>query len=344
MAKIPDDIKDGIKQLSDVTEIPTKELVQQLKSIIETDENIQAMGDSEKEEEFKIRFAWALLYRQHSMTGNAEDFYLTPINVPRPRRIEVKGEPTYVGDLVALVQKIEKDEKGNEQLSDVTYGAGTFWRDGAKNLSKLEQGNVYKTKLIGKKNDWGITISSDRATFTKANHKMPDFDSFYKEQIEPLDIDITLGSMDLSGSNNETEIRTMQVTVIESDVGKSAAGREYGRYVVMDSSVMGGNFAIFVSPEEVVWSQGSILKFGGTIQINEDTGEIRWTNHFIVPTDLAMPKEITVKAVGGEEVDVSKPEESKEEKPKEKSKEEPKEEPKKKGEKPKEDDDGDFEI
>jgi|GEM_PF-2814810 len=307
MAKIPDDIKAGMKQLSEVTKIPTKDLLAQLKEFINTDENIIAMGDNEEAKEFKIRYAWALLYRQHSMTGNAVDYCIRVINSPNPRKIKVKGDDTYVGDLVALARPITKNDSGKEELGDVQYAAGTFWRDGAKNLGNLERNKVYRTKVIVKDNAWGINITSDRAMFTETDDKIPEFKKFYEKEIHPNleSLVITINSMDLHESENNTDIRILEATVIESEVGESSStGREFGRYAVMDSSVVGGSYTIFVSPEEVEWAQGSIIRFGGTVSVNQDTGDIRWNNHFTVPTKFAMPKKITVKSVGKEEVDV----------------------------------------
>jgi len=140
-------------------------------------------------------------------------------------------------------------------------------------------------------------------------------------------------------------------------------------FTIMDDSIIGGNFTIFVAPQDVVWAQGSTLIFGGKIDINDDTGEVRWRNHFILPTEMAMSRELQVKSVKGKEtVDVSEeaeegePEENedeeqatiteekkeepkeevKEEKPKEEEKQETKKEEKKEEKEESEDDEGDI--
>jgi len=321
MAVVPSDIQEGIKKLSEAVDIPVKSLMERLKEIISTDETIQTM----EKDDFKIRYAWALLYREHSMRGKTTDCYIMPICPTRVREIKMKGEKTAVGDMTALVQKIEKDEDGNQTVGEVQYGSGTFWRDGAKHLEALEPGKVYKSSLIINDNSWGVSITSDRAGFAPVNEKMIDFKEFYEKEIKPKDIGITIGEMDLNKSETTTDIRVVEATVIESEVGETADKREYGRYTIMDDSVIGSNFAIFVSPKDVKWSQGSILIFGGTIDIDEKTGAVRWSNHFILPTDLALPKEIVVKPVTSEkkeEIDISEPEEPpKEEEPKEEKEE-----------------------
>jgi len=321
MATVPSDIQEGIKKLSEAVDIPVKSLMERLKEIIQTDETIQTM----EKDDFKIRYAWALLYREHSMRGKTTDCYIMPICWTRVREIKMKGEKTSVGDMSALIQKIEKDEDGKPVVGDVQYASGTFWRDGAKHLAGLETGKVYKSSLIITENSWGSTITSDRAGFAPVEHKMSEFKEFYEKEIKPKDINITIGEMDLNKSETTTDIRVIEATVIESEVGETADKREYGRYTIMDDSVIGSNFAIFVSPEDVKWSQGSILIFGGIIDIDDKTGAVRWTNHFILPTELAMPKEIVVKPVKAEkmeEVDLSEPEETPEDEQKEESKEE----------------------
>ena len=307
MAKVPKDIQDGIKQLSEKKAIPVESLVVRLKEIKETDENIQSM----EKDDFKIRYAWAILLREHSLSRQEDDFYIMPICKPRANERTIKGEPTWVGDMAALVQSIKVDDKDKVSLGEVQYAAGTFWRNAAKNLGSLEEGQVYKASLEATENSWGITISSNTTGFAKVKHKFPDFEGFFKEKIEPQ-IDITdLKDLDLNVSETTTDVKVVEVTVMDSVVADKD-GREYGRYLVMDNSVMGANQAIFVAPEDVVWEQGSVLKFGGTIAIDKNTSQPRWTNHFIIPTDLSLKKEATVIDIKAEEVEINldEPEES----------------------------------
>ncbi len=59
MATIPNDIQENLKKLSETTKTPLKILIERLKEVLETDDTIQAMEN----EDFKIRFAWAMLYK-----------------------------------------------------------------------------------------------------------------------------------------------------------------------------------------------------------------------------------------------------------------------------------------
>ena len=317
MATVPPDIQEGIKKLSEAVEIPVKSLMDRLKEILSTDESIQTM----EKDDFKIRFAWAKLYQEHSSRGKTTDCYIMPICWPRVREIQQKkrNERTFVGDLSALIQKIEKDEEGNVQEGEVQYVSGTFWREGAKNLENLVPGKVYKTSLIMTDNSWGVTITSDRAGFVPVTHKMMDLKDFYEKEIKPRSVNITIGEMDLNKSETKTDIRTIEATVVEAEVGETADNREFGRYSIMDDSIIGGNFTVFVSPKDIKWAQGSKLIFGGTIDIDDKTGNPRWNNQFILPTDIAMPKEIVIKPVKEkiESVDISEPE------PEEETEEEP---------------------
>lgn len=305
MATIPTDIQEAITKLAEVTKTPVQSLINRLKDILKTDENIQTM----EKDDFKIRYAWALLYRENAVGGKTTDCIIMPLCQPQAREIVIKGEKTFVGDMAALIKKINKTEAGQTVDENVLYAFGTFWRDGAKNIQKLESGKVYRAPLIVKENKWGMGISSDRAAFLPTNETMPSLRSFFEQQIKPKNLRIGIGEMDLNKCDYPTDIRVLEATVIESEIGDKE-GRSYGRYTIMDDSVIGGNFTIFVDPKDVVWSQGSIVDFGGTIDIDDKSGQIRWKNHFILPTDMAMKKEIHIKPVKGqqESVDISMPE------------------------------------
>ena len=333
MAKIPDDIKKGIKQLSEANKIPTETLLEELKQIIQEDETVQTMEDAE----FKIRFAWAQLYRNHSARGRMEDYFLMPISYPRTRVQDIKGEATLIGELVALVQKVEENEDGDTELGDVQYAFGSIWRDDAKQLENLVPGQVYKSSLRVTENSWGLRISGG-ANFSKSDNKMTSFKEFYEKEIKDKDINITIGEMDLNKSETDTDIKIIEATIADSDVGERDDGTEYGRYTVFDDSISGSTFTIFLHPKDCVYAQGSVLKLGGTIRI--DKKEIpRWTHHFQIPTELAMKRDLIVKPVKGkqEEVDLSLDEKSEDTKKEEKTE---KEEPKKK----ESDDEINFEV
>ena len=312
--QLPKDIIDGIKKLSEVTSTPVQSLLERLKEIKNTDENIQTM----EHEDFKIRFAWAILYREFAVRGNAEDFYVMPLLTPSPREVKTKkGEMMYIGELTALVQKLTKDENGTLVPGDVTYASGTFFRDGAKNLLKVEKNKVYRTSLIGKQNSWGMEISSDRASFASVDYKFPTtFEKFFTEEIQPKNIEISLGEMDLNKGDTTTDIRLSTVTAFDAEVGERE-GREYGYYDFMDHSVIGSNYRMFFHPKDIEFLQGSILKVGYRIAEDEKTKELRITPHFVLPTDIAEKRELTSKAVSKkkqETVDISLDEEAGEEK------------------------------
>jgi len=302
MANIPPDIQDGIKKLSEKADVPVNSLLKRLKEIIDTDESIQSM----QKPDFKIRYAWAILYRENAVTGKTVDVYFEPTCHCRARDIQVKGEPTTVGDIAGLIQTITEDENGKKVLGEVEYASGTFWRTGAKNIHNLLVGKVYKSSFIIKENSWGKTISSDRAGFTEVDHKMPTIDEFYATDLKDKDFDITIGEMDLNLKETTTDIRIVTATVVDATVAESADGDEYGKYVLMDDSIAGSYFTIFVDPRDVLYEQGSIIKFGGTGELDKKE-KIRWTHQFQIPTDVSMPRELNVKPVTGkqDEVDLS---------------------------------------
>jgi len=331
MAQIPENIKEGIKKLAEKNDLEVKVLVARLKEIIDTDETIQTMEN----ESFKIPYAWAVLFKEYAMRGQAEEFKVMPLSKPRAREAKIKGENTWVGDMAALVSKLEKGDDGNMKAGDWQYAAGTFWRKGAEEISKLETGKVYKAYLVAKENSWGLDITTDRGPFVPLKEEPPSFKKFYDDEISKLDIMLTIGELDTEESGDSTDIRVLEATVMDSVVAVGKDGKPFGRYSIMDTYSIGVvPPAIFVAPEDIEWEQGSILIFGGTIR-KADDGKVLWTSHFIIPTDMVQEK-IVASDAGIEEIDVDEmdekeiTEEEQEEPKKEVKKEEPKkEEPKK---------------
>lgn len=298
MAKIPDDIIEGIKKLAETSGTPVKTLLERLKKIKETNENIKTM----EKDDFKIRFAWAVLLKEFTSSGN--EYYIRPICYPRVRETVSKGEKIKVGDLTALIQKINKKEDGTISLGKVQYGSGTFWRDAAKNMETLEVGKVYKASLIANENSWGSTITSNNTLFVPADFKMNSFREFFDENIKPQNPMITIEEMDMSKSDTPTDIKIIKGTITESDVRKRNDGSEYGYYDVTDNSVLGTkNQRIFVDTKDVLYEQGSIVLFGGHIAF-DDEGKIRWTHHFQIPTKTSEKKEIKIVPPKADEIDV----------------------------------------
>ena len=301
MTKIPNDIVEGIKKLSETHDTPVKSLVERLKQIKDTNENIKTM----EKEDFKIRFAWAILLKETTASGN--DFYIMPICRPRVREITSKGEKTQVGDVTGLIQKITKNEEGKKTLGEVQYAPGTLWRDAASNLKLVETGKVYKTSLIAKENSWGTTVTSNNTSFIQSDFKMKSFKEFFNEEIKLLNPMITIEEMDVQKSETNTDIKIIKATITEADVRERPDGSIYGYYDITDESVIGTkNLRIFVDTKDVIYEQGSIVLFGGTIDI-DDEGRIRWSHQFQIPTKDAERKDVIIKppkSTVSEEIDL----------------------------------------
>ncbi len=205
----------------------------------------------------------------------------------------------YIGDLAALVQKIGRDKDGNATIGEVQFAAGTFFRDGAKHLEKLEKGKVYKASLIAKEHNDKFEISSDRAIFApQKDYAFPmTFDEYYKEKVATEDINILLSDLDISKSDNPTDFRTITVTAFDCDVAQREDGSEYGWYDFFDDSIMGSNVRMFFHPKDVEYAQGSILTVGLKVDISQKTNEPIITAYFIIPTGIAAKRTITVKPV-----------------------------------------------
>jgi len=320
VANIPDDIKEGLKNLGTSLKVDPKQLVEQLKAIITEDDTIKNMPPEQNE--FKIRYAWGLLCRRYTATGATVDMYIQPFSIPRARLANIKGEKKYVGDIYAKVKRIEHDEAGNEIVGDVEHGAGTLWGKAAEAASKLSPEKVYKTSLkatsksanIGGITWEGIELGGNDATFTEVdNVKFPTNEEYYKEFIIPVEKDMTisLGERDLNNGENCIDIRVIKAMVIDVGVGETATGGEYGRYTITDNSLLGGgkdgkpgSESIWIHPDEVNYEKGSLLIFIGVSSYNSDKERYRWNSHFIIPTSISQPRIIEAKPVEKESMDV----------------------------------------
>ena len=120
MATLPEDIKNGIKELSEAVDVPTKTLLERLKDIMKNDEKVKQsvdeMREQEKDEdkikEWAVRIAWSVLYNEYASRGNAVECLIKPISSPRANERKIKGEMTWVGDVTALIQRLEKNDAG----------------------------------------------------------------------------------------------------------------------------------------------------------------------------------------------------------------------------------------
>jgi len=295
---IPKDIQDNLKKLSNVSKVPLKSLVDRLKKIMETDENIKAM----QKEEFKIRFAYAALAKEMTTTGN--EYLIMPICYPQVREMTIKGENTHVGNIAGLVQEITKGEDG-EQLGPIQYASGTLWREAAKNMEGLEVGKVYKASFLPKDNSWGLTISSNNTGFIGVDQKMKGFEEFFKEEIEPQAPYVTLADIDLNESEFNTDIKLVRATIMEAEVEERDDGSEYGYYDLADDTIVGRKLQrVFLHTKDVKYMQGSIVILGGIIQ-KDKKDVFRWNHQFQVPTDVAEKKEFKVKPVTATKESVS---------------------------------------
>jgi len=291
--EIPKDIQEMLKKLSENSDVSIENLRKELKEIFQTDATVQSIPNFITQ----IRYASGKLYRKYTKKGDISEFYVMPISTPSFRKThDKKGEDLCVGNICALVRKISKGDDGKETIDDTLYAYGTLWRDGAKNLKNLENGKVYRSTLTSNPKKWGTVLSSDDATFIEirdGNKLMPSFKKFYAEEIKPKETEIFISDIERFGSDSETDIRTLDTVVIDSRTGETQDYREYGLYLVVDDSNVGKeSFSIFVSIEDVVWTQGSKLIFGGTIDVNGD--KPRWNHHFLLPIE-GVPREITVK-------------------------------------------------
>jgi len=291
---IPDDLKARLKKLAEASKTNPKAIMERLKEILDTNEKIAVM----KHAEFKIRFAVATLLKEQVSTGRTTDFYFKPSLHMNYRTI--KSDAKYVGDIAGLVKKLETDENGNIVEGDVEFGAGSIWREGAKQLEKLDPNKVYKGAFIAEKNSWGWTLGGNNPGFVEVEGiEFPTIEEFYKEEIEPMGADVVLADMDMDQSQNPTDVKILTVTILDGDVNERPDHTEYGFYDIHDDSFISNDKGvqgqrIFIDPRDVKWETGCKATIGTKIEVRND--KVQLTAYFIIPIGEKQEKIFTPKA------------------------------------------------
>lgn len=289
MATIPKEIQEGIKALSEKKEVPVKDLISRLKDIMEEDESIQAMEKTD----FKIRVAWAALYKEYVSSGGQLCEFM-PVSYISPRAIRAKDKNRLVCDVVALVRKIDRNDKG-DNFGEWEYGVGTFWDDAAKNLESLEKDKVYETEIIISDKDrkklipFGKLLISNNATFKQSKSKAPSFQKFYDEVLEPKLSMISLSEIDLNESEYVTDTKFVTVTILDSDIGEKD-GNEYAYFEIMDQSISGETKRLFCDPRNLEYLKGSMVVMGINIRNTAKKDEepsMRANFQWVLPTELS---------------------------------------------------------
>ena len=303
---IPEDIKQGIMQLSKSSKTPAKTIFEELKDIMANDSTVQSM----EQVEFKIRYAYALLLNRYTSTGGAQQMYLRPLSIPRARKVKSQGTMKYVGNIYALLKIVEKDDEGNIIAGDLQYGAGTLWEKAAETAQSLSPNKVYKTSLRVTETAHGIDLGGNDATFVEVeDNSFPTVKEFFEKEIKPKipDLSVKLGNLELNHREDATDIRIIRAMVIDVGTGETANNVEFGRYTITDDSMIGrveggpANYSMWVHPSEAEWDNGSELYFVGTVNHDEKAKITRFDCHFVIPTEVAIKRKIKPKAVEGKE-------------------------------------------
>jgi len=291
---IPDDLKARLKKLAEASKTSPKALMERLKEILDTNEKIAVM----KHAEFKIRFAVATLLKERVSTGRTTDFYFKPTLHMNFRTI--KSDSKYVGDIAGMVRKIETEEDGTLVEGDVEYGAGTIWREGARQLEKLDPSKVYKGAFIAEKNSWGWNLGGNNPAFVEVEGiEFPTIEEFYKKEIEPMGQDVVLADMDMDQSTNATDVKILTATILDGDINERPDHSEYGFYDLSDNSLISTEKGvlgqrIFIDPRDVKLETGCDVKVGVKIEMRKD--KIQLSAQFIIPIGEVQEKIFTPKA------------------------------------------------
>lgn len=312
MADIPEDIKSGLKNLATGSKCEVKVLVEELKQIMANDETCKSMAPDQAE--FKIRYAWALLCRRHTMTGQTNLMYLQPFSKPRGGKVK-SGK--WRADVFAKVKRITNDDEGNPVVGPIEMAAGTLWEKAAEAATKISTNKVYKvslsTKEVKASPDGGATtiegleLGGNDATFIETTEvKLPSNEEFYKEFIEPKEkaLTIQLDEMDLHHRANRVDIRVIKAMIIDYRTGEKTDKTEYGQYVVTDDSMLGGgekgksgSYTYWIHPEDVIHEKGVTIKTVLAVNYDKTNNIARADYFFSVPVGVAVKRKLDIKPV-----------------------------------------------
>ena len=321
MAKLPEDITKNMKSLAERNKVDVKVLLDELKTEMSENEKIQAMPSSNDEEkEFKMRFAWATVLARY-LRGGTISCYISPLAYPNTRSFTSQGKERSIGNLSAMVKKIDTDDSGEEILGDAEYGYGTFWDDAVKSLEKLIPGKVYKASIkatftsvnINTIKFEGYQLGGNDVSFTEVDSvTFPTKHEFYDTIFKPheADLSISLGDMDLNDSeNNGLNLRIITASIFDVDSGLNKNNEPFGRYTVTDDSLISSDesessVTIFVHPNEATQERGSVIKLIGNSRYDKKNNIYRWTNHFVMETKVGQKRVIEKKSTETESIDM----------------------------------------
>ena len=315
---LPKDIAVGINKLAEAVEKDKKDLLGEMKEIIRTDESIQKMENKEA----KIRFAWTILASRYS-SGGGKTYYIKVLSTPQVRKIP---SGRLVGDLACMAKEVTETDEG-EELGDLCYAVGTFWRDAAKTLRPLERGKTYKATVASKEQKRGISIFGNNPVFEEAECDFPDEKTFFEEVITNDNNykEIYVNEMDIHEGKFDTDCRILRLTVLKAEEGENDRG-EFAYYEVVDDSILGHSTKrIYVDPADLTHGQSSVLYSIGKISIGKEE-KVIWNHHFFVP-EISYERVVETKAVADDAVDMDDLDEEEEQEEKKTKKSEKEEEP-----------------
>ncbi len=294
--KIPQEIVQGLKALAAAKDKDVKELLGELKEIIKNDEACQMMDNSQA----KIRFGFSILARKYS-GASGKPYAIYPLLTPDPRRINTKKGERVVCDLSCLVVPLtEEDKPDGKQV----FALGNFWDDAALACKGLERGKVYKATLMSADNKFGKKIFGKDIEFEEITGDFGfDFDSYFNEEIDGFCEEINLENIDISVSNDETDVKLVRTWIEEADAGENDKGT-YAYYRIVDNSSIGKfDKTIFLHADDLEFGQSSIIIVGLTIQKSGEDNVFTKTV-FVKGTKDSIPYNLIPKRSDEDTVDV----------------------------------------
>jgi len=316
---LPEDVKKNMINLAERLKKQPKELGDELKEIINTDETILTIESPEH----KIRYGWGILIGRYAR-GALTNVYFRPFLKPRVRKTK---EGKSVCDVVGLICRIEETDDGKEEIGDAELAIGTLWEKSADACQTLDTDGIYRTALKLIETKGGFKVSGDNISFKKAKAKIPTKEAFFNDILKLSETGVVsssderligLSEMDLNIKSSDLDFRVFNVDIVGARKGVDSNENEYGTYDISDDTLISDadkplSIPLWLHPNDVIHGIGSSVILIATIEKNtKKEGEFILNHIAVLPTSLSYQMEVKVNTKQSVDIDLDEEEEDEE--------------------------------
>lgn len=276
MSKVPEDVKEMIKNLADNTTKGEEFLQKEVQKVMKENPTVNAIESFDS----RIRLATRIIIsKYYKKKGIAKEFLIRVIAKKKVRTVGVENKK--VADVFAICKEIADEEK------EPKYRSITLWEEASECVDELEINEVYETNLIE-----GDELYSNATAFFKSDKEMIEAEEFFQSQPSVIIDEIT-----------ETKKPVIILANIKSarNVVSKVGHKDYYIYEIYGND-MDKETTVFVDKELFLYNDGSTCLFVSDIWKN-DENELQLNVHKVVPAgeNSTIPIEKKAKPVSQEQ-------------------------------------------